>query len=110
GSGTRVEPGRDPAPPTPVSPGEFAVLIAQTDETAPAGAPSPPPPPPPGYYPPGGPPPGDFPPVGPLIPIPFPGGGGYRPQPDGPRPPGGHQEPGGTRQPPPSRTRPSQPG
>jgi ferric-dicitrate binding protein FerR (iron transport regulator) len=91
GAGTRLEAGRDPAPPSPVSPGEFAVLIAQTDDSVPAAVPAPGGYPPPGYYPPG-----------PVIQIPFPGGGGYRPRPE----PGGHpNEPGGSR-PPPSRGRP----
>src|SRR5207247_8635248 len=72
GSGTRLDAGRDPAPPSPLSQGEFAVLIARTDGSI---APPPPVAPPGGGYSP------------PTIQIPLPGGGGYHPRPDGPRPP-----------------------
>jgi ferric-dicitrate binding protein FerR (iron transport regulator) len=58
GYGSRLDAGRDPTPPRPVSQAEFAALIARTEGGA-APAPSYPPPAapyspyPPGYYPPG---------------------------------------------------------
>jgi hypothetical protein len=89
GMGTRLEAGRDPAPPRALSQAEFATLIALTDDTNPMlgreGQ----------YYPPPGPSP--YPPGAPAagirIPLPFPGRSGE---------PGGSR--GGTAQPP-SRSR-----
>lgn len=81
GAGTRLDAGRDPAPPRPLSQAEFAALIARTDVT-PAPGPAAPAlpggyyyPPPSGPYPYG--PPGLYTPPG-GIQIPLPGGGGHR--------------------------------
>src|SRR5437763_14030006 len=90
GAGSRVDAGRDPTPPRPVSPAEFAALMARTEGAAVPPAP---------YYP--GPAPyNPAPPRGyrapPVIrgPIPFPGGGdGHREDGRGDR--GGQRQPGG---------------
>ena len=79
GAGTRLDAGRDPAPPRQLSQGEFAALIDRTDG---AGAPATPTPAPPSggyYYPPPGPSPygspgGAYAPPR-YVPIPLPGGG-----------------------------------
>jgi ferric-dicitrate binding protein FerR (iron transport regulator) len=59
GFGSRLDAGRDPTPPRPVSQAEFAALIARTEGAGAAPAPyyppaAPYPYPPGGYYPPGG--------------------------------------------------------
>ena len=64
GMGSRLYAGRDPEPPHPISPAEFAGLIARTE----GGGVPPAPPPAGGYYPP----PGVFPPGGVIV---VPGGG-----------------------------------
>jgi len=67
GFGSRVDAGRDPTPPRPVSQAEFGALIARTEG---AGAPAGPAYPPPAYYPPGR-----------IIPLPGGGDRGGRPSP-----------------------------
>jgi FecR protein len=124
GWGTRLDARGDPKPPRVWSRAEFARFIARTEgataralpvapprsgHTPPGGNPYPPvyyPPPaeapnPPSYYPPPAAPPyppGYYPPPG--IQIPIPGGGGYRPRPDGNRDQGGR----GSNPPPRSRS------
>src|SRR5438067_176302 len=86
GTASRVDAGRDPTPPRPVSPAEFAAL---TDRTEGGAAPAPPyAPAPPVYNP--------YPQRGPVIrlPIPYPGGDGRRQDGRGDRG-GDHQEPRG---------------
>jgi|SRR3954447_3097067 len=72
GTASRVDAGRDPTPPRPVSPAEFAALTDRTE----GGAAPPPYAPPPAYNP--------YPQRGPVIrlPVPYPGGGDRSP-PDG---------------------------
>jgi hypothetical protein len=86
GTASRVDAGRDPTPPRPVSPAEFAALTDRTE----GGATAPPPyaPAPPVYNP--------YPQRGPVIrlPIPYPGGDGRRQDGRGDRG-GDHQEPRG---------------
>jgi hypothetical protein len=86
GTASRVDAGRDPTPPRPVSPAEFATLTDRTE----GGAAPPPPyaPAPPMYNP--------YPQRGPVIrlPIPYPGGDGRRQDGRGDRG-GDHQEPRG---------------
>jgi len=100
GWGTRLEPKGDPKPPRVWSRAEFARFIARTRGATARAVPAAPTrggfappggnPSPPSYYPPPGgnpPPPSYYPPPG--IQIPIPGGGGYRPRPDGNRDQGG---------------------
>jgi hypothetical protein len=81
GFGSRVDAGRDPTPPRPVSQAEFGALIARTEG---AGAPPGPAYPPPAYYPPG---------RGTQLPLPG-GERGGRPSP----PPSRGGQPGGGRE------------
>jgi FecR protein len=75
GFGSRVDAGRDPTPPRPVSQAEFAALIARTEGAGAPSAPSYPAPAPYNPYP-----PRYYPPRGTIqIPIPLPGGDRGRP-------------------------------